>query len=163
MSLTRRRFLIGCGAALASSTLACRSDDPGPVHDVCIVGSGFAGTYLGLRLVERGFDVAVIEAGDRPGAPRPPGFFSYTNSGEVAYPIGASRVIGLGGSSNHWSGLLTRLRPADFELQTRFGVQQDWPISYVDLEPSWAACSPRGSAGPGRRWLPPWPAGCSWR
>jgi choline dehydrogenase-like flavoprotein len=135
MTLTRRRFLMGCGAAVASTALGCRSGDEQKVHDVCIVGSGFAGSYLALRLAERGFDTAIVEAGALPTAPRPPGSFAYTNSGKVEYPIGASRVIGLGGSSNHWSGLLTRLRPADFELQTRFGVQQDWPISYADLEP----------------------------
>lgn len=104
-------------------------------HDVCIIGSGFAGTFLGLRLVERGVRTVIIEAGSQPGAPRDPSAFAYTNSGAVEYPIAASRVIGLGGSSNHWSGLLTRLRPADFEVRSRFGQLSDWPIAYADLEP----------------------------
>ena len=134
MSLTRRRFLIGCGAALASSSLGCRGDE-GRVHDVCIVGSGFAGTFLGLRLVGRGVDTVLVEAGSQPGAPRPAGSFAYTNSGAVAYPVGASRVIGLGGSSNHWSGLLARLRPSDLELHSRFGIGADWPLGYDELEP----------------------------
>jgi choline dehydrogenase-like flavoprotein len=135
MSLTRRRFLIGCGTALASGAFGCRADESdAAVYDVCIVGSGFAGTHLGLQLVERGLRTVVVEAGARPGESRSGASFGYTNSGSVVYPVGASRVIGLGGSSNHWTGLLTRLRPADFELRTRFGAGQDWPLSYADLE-----------------------------
>ena len=40
-----------------------------------------------------------------------------------------------GGGSNCWWGNTPRMLPADFELQSRYGVGDDWPISYEDLEP----------------------------
>ena len=43
-----------------------RSEDmQGFDHDVIIVGSGFGGSVTALRLVEKGYDVAVLEAGAR--------------------------------------------------------------------------------------------------
>ncbi|MEO1314362.1 MAG: GMC family oxidoreductase [Pseudomonadota bacterium] len=43
--------------------------------------------------------------------------------------------IGFGGSSNCWWGGSPRMLPADFEMQTRYGVGRDWPISYDELAP----------------------------
>lgn len=34
-------------------------------HDVVIIGSGFGGSVSALRLTEKGYDVAVLEAGRR--------------------------------------------------------------------------------------------------
>jgi cholesterol oxidase len=43
-----------------------RDGDPGrPDHDVVVIGSGFGGSVAALRLVEKGYDVLVIEAGRR--------------------------------------------------------------------------------------------------
>ncbi|MGW5730556.1 GMC family oxidoreductase N-terminal domain-containing protein [Nocardia beijingensis] len=39
--------------------------DPSPEFDVVVVGSGFGGSVTALRLVEKGYSVAVIEAGRR--------------------------------------------------------------------------------------------------
>lgn len=39
-----------------------------------------------------------------------------------------------GGSSNCWWGCTPRPLPSDFEMKTRFGVGEDWPMSYDDLE-----------------------------
>ena len=38
-------------------------------YDVVVIGSGFGGSVAGLRLTEKGYRVAVLEAG-RPGGPR---------------------------------------------------------------------------------------------
>ena len=43
--------------------------------------------------------------------------------------------LGFGGSSKCWWGTTPRLLPADFEMQSRFGVGRDWPLSYDDLAP----------------------------
>ncbi len=40
-----------------------------------------------------------------------------------------------GGTTVHFEGWSYRLKPEDFELQTRTGKGSDWPISYEDLEP----------------------------
>ena len=34
-------------------------------HDVIIIGSGFGGSVSAMRLVDKGYDVCVIEAGKR--------------------------------------------------------------------------------------------------
>ena len=124
--------------------------------DVCIVGSGPAGAILAASLVDRGHDVVVLEAGPRfDTAQRQermerelrPAFSrsdvwdgggardAFTVSGEVDYALNDRRVKGVGGTSLHWQGSSPRLHPEDFEMQSRYGVAMDWPISYADLEP----------------------------
>lgn len=39
-----------------------------------------------------------------------------------------------GGSSNCWTGCTPQFMPNDFKLRTKYGVGQDWPITYEDLE-----------------------------
>jgi choline dehydrogenase-like flavoprotein len=45
----------------------------------------------------------------------------------------------VGGSTWHWLGNTPRHVPADFALQSRYGVGIDWPIGYLDLEPWYSA------------------------
>ncbi len=40
-----------------------------------------------------------------------------------------------GGNSNCWFGQTPRSHPNDFRVKTLYGVGQDWPISYEELEP----------------------------
>ncbi len=42
--------------------------------------------------------------------------------------------IAFGGGSC-WTGTSPRPHPSDFEMKTRYGIGDDWPISYADLEP----------------------------
>jgi len=44
-------------------------------------------------------------------------------------------LITLGGTSGHWSGVTTRLRPEAFEVRSLYGDWVDWPIGYEDLDP----------------------------
>src|SRR5262245_33624127 len=39
-----------------------------------------------------------------------------------------------GGNSNCWWACTPRLMPEDFKLQSLYGVGEDWPITYDDLE-----------------------------
>ena len=39
-----------------------------------------------------------------------------------------------GGSSNCWTGCTPRFMPSDFKLKSTYGVGEDWPLSYTDLE-----------------------------
>lgn len=41
----------------------------------------------------------------------------------------------LGGTSLHWLGTTPRHVPNDFQINTKYGVGVDWPISYDDLQP----------------------------
>jgi choline dehydrogenase-like flavoprotein len=130
---------------------------PSPRADVCIVGSGPAGALVAHRLAESGHDVVVLEAGPRfdddrrermEDHLRPGGDAAwmtdgardaYSSTGERHYPLNAARVKGVGGSTLHWQGMVMRLHERDFEMQTRHGVGADWPISYDDLRPYYAA------------------------
>ncbi len=107
--------------------------------DVCIVGSGFAGVFLGLRLARRGLRVAIVEAGRSTTrgleARDPSGRFHFINTGEVVYDINSSRSISVGGTSLKWTGNVTRLSPSDFEQRSRFGIGADWPLTYDELAP----------------------------
>lgn len=44
-------------------------------------------------------------------------------------------TIGFGGGSNCWWAQTPRFHPTDFSLKTNYGIGNDWPISYDDLEP----------------------------
>jgi len=44
-------------------------------------------------------------------------------------------TIGLGGGSNCWFAQTPRFHPNDFKLKSTYGVGNDWPISYDELEP----------------------------
>ncbi|MDA8017009.1 MAG: GMC family oxidoreductase [Thermoanaerobaculia bacterium] len=126
--LTRRRFLTGSAAlGLGAGLAGCRFR---PEFDVCVIGSGFAGTYLALELVQHGIETALVEAGEGLAST-----FQAASTGEIDYPVQASRRIGLGGTSGLWTGVVTRLFPDDFRLHSEYGLHVDWPLDYPELEP----------------------------
>ena len=64
----------------------------------------------------------------------------YFDQGAVAAPAFKSNYERrVGGSTWHWLGNTPRHVPADFALQSRYGVGVDWPIGYLDLEPWYTA------------------------
>ena len=63
----------------------------------------------------------------------------FTNAGSVPYALNRARVKGVGGTTLHWQGMVPRLHPEDFEMESRYGVGSDWPISYSSLEPYYGA------------------------
>jgi len=71
-------------------------------------------------------------------------------------PFAYHHVVGLGGSTLHYSGEAHRLNPAAMQMRTRFDVAADWPIGYADLEPYYLQAEQLlGVAGPKqnvRRW-----------
>lgn len=60
------------------------------------------------------------------------GLFNPENTRRV---WGYRHVVGLGGSTLHFTGEAHRINPAAMKMRTRFGVAADWPIDYADLEP----------------------------
>ena len=136
-----------------------RDRTPSPDADVCVVGSGVAGALVAYSLAKRGYEVVVLEAGRRfdpsnrleqmQEAIRPERTFEevwemggerdrYTSSGEVFYGLNKTRVKAVGGTTLHWLGITPRLHEKDFEMQSRYGLASDWPISYDDLRPYYA-------------------------
>ncbi len=134
--------------------------------EVCIIGAGAAGGIMALELARRGIDVAVLESGPRhdfqqrgeyvrrylkhenPWETPLPGLDRYTGSGTLSNFLWGKRVRGVGGSTLHWEGYAFRLHADDFRLRSRYGIADDWPIAYEDLEPYYArAESALGVAG----------------
>jgi choline dehydrogenase-like flavoprotein len=109
--------------------------------DVILVGSSFAACFFAYKLKGRGLKILFVERGpfidhgtqlENRLTPSFPGVAQENSSGQrkdwtVRHQFG--------GCSNCWWGNTPRLQPSDFELQSRYGVGQDWPISYADLEP----------------------------
>lgn len=141
--ISRRSFIAGSIGALAPAVIGCKFEAQHPHSedfDVCIVGSGFAGTFLALELVARGLKTLVIEAGTYPGKSTPANallapYFKVTNSGKVTYDGRGSRAIIVGGTSVHWGGVISRPFHDDLRMHTKYGVSVDWPIGYDTLEP----------------------------
>ena len=129
------------------------------MSEICVVGAGAAGCVLALRLARRGHRVTVIESGPRysdeekeklflavrsgrlygnPYRLSEPSIEAYRNDGKVDLPLNFERSRGLGGTTLYWLANTPRMIPDDFRMRSRFGVAEDWPISYEELEPFYA-------------------------
>ena len=113
-------------------------------YDIVVVGSGFASMFFvegALKWKSPPRRILIVEKGkfephfDRVRQRRvihhhqkdlvkninPKKFWTFTS----AY----------GGGSNCWVGFAPRMLPGDFKMKSTFGVGQDWPITYDNLEP----------------------------
>ncbi|MFV2058548.1 MAG: GMC family oxidoreductase [Thiohalomonadales bacterium] len=127
---------------------------PSNSYDICIIGAGLAGALVAYELSRRGLKVALLEAGplhklsDRPRQmqdrlkdfslnPWAPDTKRdhFTIGGEVNYDLNDLRVKAVGGSTLHWGGLALRLHESDFRMKSLYGIGEDWPISYTEIEP----------------------------
>jgi choline dehydrogenase-like flavoprotein len=58
-------------------------------------------------------------------------------------------IRGVGGTTLHFTGWMHRLHPHSLQMNTRFGVAADWPVSYAELEPYYLLAEQMvGVAGP---------------
>lgn len=129
--------------------------------DVVIIGAGVAGLLIAYRLRQAGVNVLVLEAGPRvnraealqryrsavaktpespypevPHAPHPKvddldGY--YVQVGPEKFKSTYERLVG--GTTWHWLGTCLRHLPNDFKMRTLYGMAEDWPITYEQLEP----------------------------
>ena len=123
---------------------------------VCIIGGGAAGCVLALRLARRGISVTVLESGPRytpedketfflhkmngkvsgnPYRLKEPRIELFRNNGQMYLPLDFERVRALGGTTLFWLGNSPRMLKVDFKMRSTFGLADDWPIGYDDLEP----------------------------
>jgi choline dehydrogenase-like flavoprotein len=125
--------------------------------DVAIVGAGAAGGILAFELARRGASVVVLEAGPRrplsargeavrrylrhedPWPTTLPGLDRYTIGGPVPYQLAGRRARGVGGSTLAWEGYALRMHATDFRMRSAYGVADDWPLTYRELEPYYVA------------------------
>jgi choline dehydrogenase-like flavoprotein len=107
--------------------------------DVCIIGSGPAGSILGKILAGIRVRTVIVESGPDPGRKYSDSQFKglevYRCSGSIKYPVEASRSRALGGTTNIWTGRCPRLHPLDFEKNGYTPRDAQWPITYGELEP----------------------------
>lgn len=58
-----------------------------------------------------------------------------------------------GGSTWHWLGNAPRLLPSDFRMKEQYGVADDWPLSYEDLESNYCEAEAElGVSGDSGEW-----------
>jgi glucose dehydrogenase len=127
----------------------CGEDDVARYEsDVVIVGGGITAAMVAQRLSERqpGLSIIVIEAGKR--------LFDAENRfeyrrrnleyGEHGWPGDyiadqsargvISRAMAVGGSALHWGGTCNRFSEEDLRLKSMYGIGDDWPIEWKELE-----------------------------
>lgn len=79
-------------------------------YDVCIIGSGPAGTILATTLARRGVRALLLESGRGLGSwltdRRLKALARYDFSGDTNYPLIRTTSRVLGGNSNFWTGPL---------------------------------------------------------
>ncbi len=113
-------------------------------YDVIVVGTGFASSFFLHRYLQRSprsARVLVLERGEV--NPHP-----WQLAGGHERIRHASRetfgndtpekpwhfMVSFGGSSNCWVGNTPRMLPEDFRLRSLYGVGEDWPLTYEELE-----------------------------
>ncbi|MFT3905545.1 MAG: GMC family oxidoreductase [Steroidobacteraceae bacterium] len=112
-------------------------------YDVVIVGTSFAASFFLLRYLEHApanSRVLVLERGSEDTKAWQLANRKHSSiDPELVYENETPwkdwfTSPGFGGNSKCWMGGTTRMMPADFQLQSRYGVGQDWPLNYDDLE-----------------------------
>jgi choline dehydrogenase-like flavoprotein len=131
--------------------------------DVVVVGAGLGGSTFCARLSERAphLRIVCLERGDWVDRAAMPAYrrgwqrtvlgawstspnvrlAAAETSPSADYPVddSASPIKplmwnGVGGSTINWAAHVPRLHPSDFKTKTLYGVGDDWPFSYFDLE-----------------------------
>jgi choline dehydrogenase-like flavoprotein len=103
--------------------------------DVCILGAGPAGITLALTLARARPDWQIILAeGGGESLPTPEQNDSYRAAADDqgVYPIGATRLRFLGGTSNHWGGWSRPMDPDIFEPRPWLDCN-GWPVAHQTL------------------------------
>jgi choline dehydrogenase-like flavoprotein len=128
--------------------------------DVCVIGSGPAGSWVTKTLTEAGASVVLLEGGrevpphefaghkwpyqfPRRGTweERQRHFYPDDIERHIRYDgdrVSVDRIRVLGGRSTHWNGVTLRFSRDDFRDGATHGLEPDWPLSYDDLAPFYA-------------------------
>ena len=114
--------------------------------DVIVVGSGAAGSNMAANLAEGGKRVLILEAGPARGASHLISSTLYARRikwtgppvlDEGKNPVGVvfNSAYGTGGAAMHHYAVWPRMHPEDFDMRSRHGRGNDWPLKYPDLAP----------------------------
>jgi choline dehydrogenase-like flavoprotein len=124
------------------------SDGTGVEADLAIIGGGPAGITLARAFDASGVDVCLVEAGGLEADADVQSFYQGESVG-IEYPLDATRLRFLGGSSNHWGGYCRPLDPIDFE-QRDWVPYSGWPFGIEELAPYYPQATEIVEVSPGR-------------
>lgn len=111
--------------------------------DLVVIGSGFGSLFFLQRYLQNvpNTRVAVVEWGRRNDSAwqrehqRNSNMDPAQTHKQKATEKPWVYTIGVGGGTNCWWGQAIRLLPSDFEMKSKYGVLEDWPLTYSDIEP----------------------------
>ncbi|GAB3546653.1 GMC family oxidoreductase [Spirosoma fluminis] len=121
-----------------------------PTHervDAIVIGTGAGGAPLLARLAKAGLKVVALEAGkhwkpidDFPTDERAQSKLFWNDerlsAGNDPLPFGNNNSgTGVGGSTLHYTAYTPRVQPDDLHIRTEFGVGEDWPVDFNEIEP----------------------------
>jgi glucose dehydrogenase len=132
--------------------------------DILIIGSGITAALMAAKLAESTKRrITVVEAGQAstPLAQRTRSRARYLAYGESPWKQdhlddqnafgttwGFSPSMQVGGLAMHWGGVSPRYSPEDFRLKSIYGIGDDWPFTYDELDPFYQEAEERmGVAG----------------
>ena len=111
-------------------------EDPSPIEtDLCIVGTGPAGSSIANEFANSGVRVLVLESGGFDDEPDTQALYEIESTGDVRtidQKFIRRRIFG--GSSHVWSGRCAPFDAIDFE--NRFWVPYSgWPLTDLEIDP----------------------------
>ena len=102
--------------------------------DFCVIGSGPAGMTIARKLAQAGKKVFLCEGGGEEISEESQDIYKGTIVSGEYFPLDASRLRFLGGSSNHWRGSCVNFEDYDFKAK-KASPDGAWPINADDLKP----------------------------
>ena len=102
------------------------------MHDVCIVGAGAAGITIAKELGDRGYKIALCEAGGLEYTASSQDNYKGEVIGDPYFDLDVARLRFLGGSTNHWRGWCRDFEKGDF-ARDYLGEEYKWPMAFEEL------------------------------
>ncbi|MBB5986947.1 FAD-dependent oxidoreductase [Sphingobium lignivorans] len=102
--------------------------------DLCIIGAGAAGITLASKFANSNIRVLLLESGGPSIDRETERLNSEATVTGLGYPLQASRLRFIGGTTNHWAGNCYRFLERDFEAKPGI-AHTGWPIRLSDVEP----------------------------
>jgi len=111
-------------------------------YDIVLIGTGFGSLFFAHRALQRDARIRLLmleRGAEKDHASQLTDLrnsdldhrSTFSNVGDKVWNF----TVGYGGGTNCWFGQAPRILPSTFQMFSRYGVGQDWPFTYEDLEP----------------------------